>query len=58
MGPEPEQGRRKELTSSSGAPYRLCRASELDLVVDVKLGRKVRGHSEKLSSGMEGALPG
>ena len=29
-----------ELTSSSGAAYRPCRASELDLVVDVKLRNK------------------
>lgn len=30
----------KELTSSSGAAYRPCSASELDLVVDVRLGDK------------------
>ena len=38
---QPRKG--NELTSSSGAVYRPCRASELDLVVDVKLtqNRKV-----------------
>lgn len=39
-----EAGPRKgnELTSSSGAVYRPCRASELDLVVDVKLRQTER----------------
>lgn len=39
-----------ELTSSSGAAYRPCRASELDLVVDVKLRNKqthVTSHQRK-----------